>query len=496
MGKQITRIAVPDPTVTPLPITAQSVPMNRASCQVTPIALEDYGFVEEEYLLSGLANVYTWVDGQYWPDIRSEDCPYCTRILVRKPADPAAFSGHVLVEMMHGGSQMDNPGTGWCNCFEEILESGDAFVGVSVSATTFPALQRFDPVRYAPLALPNPLPPEQRGPQGNCAQSPDQLTKNGGVPLPDFPETEKGLDFDAMSQLAAMCKRGLPGTPFAGYAVKGVYLSGITFGEIPAYVAAIHPFATLDGTRPVFDGYIIYMSGRAANLNRELGSLDWDDPRATCNLDVPVIRIQTAGDLMDTPGHPFWAMMWRSENSDEPGKLGRWYEVAGSSLRFSGRSDVCALPGEAESAAVGLPAAKLPPQPMLRFDMMAHVIQAAYANLKTWTEHGIPAPMTSYIEIEGAYPSAHFVTDAYGNQQGGYRSPYVDVPIAVYEDTGVITPLPAATIRSLYASRADWLAQVKACCDRMAADRLLTARSAAQLYATFEQIDWAQLTDT
>jgi hypothetical protein len=52
------------------------------------------GYVEEEYLVSGKANVYDWaLDGSV--SVKIPAAPYTTRILVRRPADPASADGSV-----------------------------------------------------------------------------------------------------------------------------------------------------------------------------------------------------------------------------------------------------------------------------------------------------------------------------------------------------------------------------------------------------------------
>ena len=84
--------AAPASIAGPIAVTAQSgEPYRGANEQPVagpglPIpALTPYGYVEEEYFVSGI------VDGK----------PYKTSLLVRKPKDPAKFSGLVAVETIH-----------------------------------------------------------------------------------------------------------------------------------------------------------------------------------------------------------------------------------------------------------------------------------------------------------------------------------------------------------------------------------------------------------
>src|SRR5262245_25256983 len=53
----------------------------------TPV--EDFPYVTEEYFVSGTVN----------------NAPYTTRIIVRRPKDPATFSGIVVSEALHAGGR-------------------------------------------------------------------------------------------------------------------------------------------------------------------------------------------------------------------------------------------------------------------------------------------------------------------------------------------------------------------------------------------------------
>ena len=91
---------VPLPTVIgPLPVTDTSYPFGAADHTMVPEDLSKVGYVEEEYLVSGTANVYTWpAPGP--AVVRTANAPYTTRMLVRRPAQRGHFSGNVIV----GGS--------------------------------------------------------------------------------------------------------------------------------------------------------------------------------------------------------------------------------------------------------------------------------------------------------------------------------------------------------------------------------------------------------
>src|SRR5438552_10694639 len=90
--------AVPVPKFTgPIPVTADSRPLGGADHGIRPVDLSKIGYVEEEYIVTGTANVYDWAaDGSL--TVRTPNVPYAERILARRPATAARFSGAVIVE--------------------------------------------------------------------------------------------------------------------------------------------------------------------------------------------------------------------------------------------------------------------------------------------------------------------------------------------------------------------------------------------------------------
>jgi hypothetical protein len=90
----------------PIPVTADSYPFLAANRVFQPLDLKKAGYVEEEFIVSGTANVYDWnADGSL--TVKTANAPYSTRILVRRPADRARFSGHAIVELMNPARRFD-----------------------------------------------------------------------------------------------------------------------------------------------------------------------------------------------------------------------------------------------------------------------------------------------------------------------------------------------------------------------------------------------------
>jgi hypothetical protein len=154
-------VATPLPSVKAIPTTRDSHPWGSAAYTVKPIDLAKHGFVEEEFLVTGKANVYDWTPYANYETTVLTAGPYTSRIVVRRPADPRKFSGRVVVEIVNMSDAYDFFAI-WSSLWERILANGDAYVGITSKPNVFPGLVKFDAKRYAALAMPNPLPVESQ----------------------------------------------------------------------------------------------------------------------------------------------------------------------------------------------------------------------------------------------------------------------------------------------------------------------------------------------
>src|SRR5260370_34218933 len=74
----------------PIPVTADSYPFMDAAHSLVPFDLAKYGYVEQEFIVSGTANVDDWAaDGSL--SVKAEKGTYGARILVRRPAHRSKF---------------------------------------------------------------------------------------------------------------------------------------------------------------------------------------------------------------------------------------------------------------------------------------------------------------------------------------------------------------------------------------------------------------------
>ncbi|HEV8627398.1 MAG TPA: alpha/beta hydrolase domain-containing protein, partial [Acidimicrobiia bacterium] len=118
----------------------------------SPIDLRPYGYVEEEYFLSGTAS-NRGLGGH-----GDHTAPYKVRILVRRPADPARFNGTAVLEWFNVSLQSEVEHE-WP--IDHPMLMRDGYVSASVSAqflgvqSASPmSLRNWDPQRYGSLQHP------------------------------------------------------------------------------------------------------------------------------------------------------------------------------------------------------------------------------------------------------------------------------------------------------------------------------------------------------
>lgn len=432
-----TEISVPN-VQGPLPVTEDSSPFNAVAHQTTPIDLTMAQYVEEEYFISGKANIYQW-SATGTTEIRTPNTPYTNRIIVRKPSDPKKISGNVFVEMVNSTSTYDSQVLWYAN-HDKFLRDGDIYVGITTKPIAIKALKKYDPIRYAPLSWANPLPPEQRGiTPGNYMPS--------GVPG-SFPETEDGLIWDIISQTGALLRSTSASNPLHGYNVEKIYSIGASQSAIllTTYINAIHPTVSLANNKPIFDGYLLTVGAYPLQIHQDAPILlPTGDPRITIrNCDVPVIRIMSETDFRSMGPWPFLAA--RRADSDSPSDRFRLYEIPGSShstfytIQFRSGKDELAAIGKKKPDILNYVPNNFPSQ---------YIFRGALVNLDKWVRQGTPPPHASPIELNDSVTEKDvfgntvpvIMRDQFGNALGGLRTPYLDVPIATYAPNSPQNPL-------------------------------------------------------
>lgn len=461
--------------VGPLPVTADSYPFGAADHQLVPQDLGKVGYVEEEYLVSGLSNVYTWP--QEGPaEVVTPDAPYTTRVLVRRPAKAQHFSGAVVVEMLNPSNWFDL-NIGWALAHEEIVDNGDTWVGITAKPIAVDALRTFDPERYGSLSFANPLPLDD---PRNCAT----------VAADSARETENGLVWDIYTQVGQWLRADDRTNPLTyGDGTSDVELAygfgySQTGGYLVNYINAVRPLVVAETGEQPYDAYLVAVAGGAFAgaypMNQCEPAPPATDPRRQIqDVGVPVMRVMSQSDYLFGIGA-------RRADSDEPGDRYRHYELAGAGHATPEELYYSAAPEDILAADRSVPPMACNEGERSRLPNEIF-FNAALHNLDLWVREGVAPPRIDPILVEGGAP----VLDAYGNVQGGWRSPYLDVPTSTWYGTatgasfcfiaGWEDPFDDATLASLYRNHGAYVRQVGASVRALQEQRLLTDYDARQL---------------
>jgi hypothetical protein len=463
---------VPIPRVTPMAVTPQSYPFAAADHAMTPFDLAAAGYVEEEYLVSGTANVYDWgVDRTL--KVLTANAPYTTRILVRRPRAANAFSGAVWVEPLYTPRRWDWPMM-WGYLRDGMIARGDAWIGVTMPGANLAGLKRFNPERYAPLSFASPAP------DSVCAG-----TQNKS-------DVEPGLRWDALSQVAALVKSTASGRPLSDLRVAAVYLT-VQAGDVETYMNAIQPVAR------VYDGFLARAPFNLTAINRCSPAPPAGDPRqAVRNVGVPVIAVAGEGDLVNT-------FAYRREDSDVASDRYRLYEVAGAGhidrfayLGFPTMADQTAAGNAQGTPEWPFNAPCTPPVPLMEESVLRIAYDIALDALDGWARRGVAPKKAPRIEARPDTPGSFGVVfDELGNARGGLRTTYVDVPVAKYvasspgpgncPEIGHTERFEPARLQMLYGNFDGYATKVRASIGKLTAEGWLTKPDAQRL--TKELID-------
>jgi hypothetical protein len=478
---------VPLPTVRNIPITAQSYPWLHFKHTQRPLELDKHGFVEEEYIVSGTANVYDWPANPADPLIvKYRNAPYATRILVRRPIDLSRFSGTVIVETMNPARQFDMAIMhGFLN--EHTLDHGHAWIGVSMP-NVLTSLRRYDASRYSSLTFANPAPPDvvcaggRGGGRGAAGGAPAAPTRN---------PNEAGLRLDALAQLGRWLKSDVAGNPF-GNTVQLVFLVGHTGGDVATYVSSVAREGRLENGAPIYDGFLAHSGSNAGALMNCGTPLPQGDPRAIPGrgTGVPMIVMKTQNDL-PYAGRP---------DSDAPDDIFRVYDIPGSTHADKWLFRYLPTPAEQRKAIdVNTRSTVTDHWPFEENcevpDIVFHdfpqnyIVSGAVANLERYARDKTPLPRASRVVVENGAVKL----DEHGNAIGGIRSVWLDVPTATYhailpgpgncDVAGYREDFPWWKSAALYETYENYMAKVGASIETMLSERWITEAGAKRLRA-------------
>lgn len=465
----------------PLPVTSTSYPFGAADHEGAPEDLSRVGYVEEEYVLSGKANVYDWpAPGP--AVVQTAGAPYTTRVLIRRPASRARFSGVVVVEMANPSNLFDL-NLGWAMTHKQFVSDGDAWVMITAKPISVLTLKKFDPIRYATLSWDNPLSADDRQ---NCS----------AVASDSFRTTENGLVWDIFSQTGAWLRSSDSSNPLTygvrdrrELPVRHLYAWGYsqTGAFLYTYVNAIHPLDSKLNGRPIFDAYLIAVASGPVPINQCAKPLPEGDPRRMIrNAGVPVIRVMSQSDYL-------LGIAGRRPDSDTPPDLYRNYEIAGAAHATPDELDFSAAPEDIRKGGRAVPAMVCNEGPRSRFPSSV-AFDAIFHNLDLWVRSETPPPHAEPIAVD---TNREPTLDQHGNVTGGIRSPYLDVPTSTWfgNSSGVSfcfiagheIPFGPQQIRKLYSNHETYVRLVKADVEKLVNERWITSADGDALISEAER---------
>jgi hypothetical protein len=396
------------------------------------------GYVEDEYFIAGQALRFAPVgtltqDGRWSVEPTNPGC-YKTRILVRRPTNPKAFNGTVIVEWT-------NVSEGYDLKFCDVLGVYDGFAYVAVS------VQRVGIHGY-PIK-----------PQGLIDWDSERY---GSLSIPD-----DALSYDIYTQAARLVAQRPEAhsvDPLGGLEVRKLIAVG-------ASQSGVRLLAYINGIQPrerVFDALMpIINAGRASDfspvpaMTNATSNSRSERTIVRSDLDTPVLGLNTQTEALyyyplrqaDTPRFIYWEI------------AGASHAVPALSVTFQrtlARDGV--LPAGFQVN---------PRDPQVSNVTWLPTVDAAIQHLHGWLNGRQPPPRQQPMAISGEPPA--IARDKYGNAVGGLRLPELEAPTARYTFSGALNDnfgrreaFPAAELEALYPTHARYVEDV------------LTAATAAQ----------------
>lgn len=430
------------------------------------VDLEQYGYVEEEFFVSGTAQMFCAAVGAAldvhgrWRVVGGQESSYVTRILVRRPV-ASRFNGTVVVEFMqeYFGTERD---TNFRWNAETLLREGFAWVGASLhhegiderSRTTFtyngvtrrsgPALVDWDPARYADLK---------------------------------FPDSD--LCYDVLSQIGAAVgpsRRAHAVDPLAGLCLERVVAVGNTIAadRLRHYINGIHPL------HRVFDGFFLQdLAESGVGLAHDVPSPEglW----LRTDVTEPTIVLNTTTAAVGVQRQPEGANL-------------RFWEPAGSSHTTGQYMRRVAA---ANSRDLGEDGGDIDDLRDANSFPVQYVSGAAIVAVHRWAADGVAAASFPRISRRGEPPQAAENLDEYGNALEGLRTPWVDVPIARYDwrgdnigGSGRTYPLDAEALNKLYGTPSVYQDKFEAAANEACQRGVLLEHDTSEAIDIARKVNW------
>lgn len=378
-----------------LPTVKEALQIGSAM-SATSMPMAEHGYMEQELFLSGEATRYRITNPMADATLIDSGYPYATRLLVRRPVNPARFNGTVIVEWLNVSLDQDIDFV-FGATRELVVRDGYAWIGVSVQRNGIEALKRWNPERYAPLTVEA----SNADPAGGLIDPPDPLimAKGGDV-----------LAWDIFSQVGRMAAESGPSL-LGGLQAERV----IAASESQSTLKVSTYYNTIQPLHRIYDGYLFY--DRSGRLRTDTGT-------KSIAIGTEIFTI-----LMQEPPQ---------DDTDHQ----RWWEINGASHfsldevqdyldPFIVRDAAFKDAGGAALSLSGLTHANGPCSPATIYSRVPNgdIMKAALASLNTWISGG-PAPATAPRFVVTAGGTVDYVRNADGQVLGGIRTAAQDAPIS------------------------------------------------------------------
>ncbi len=432
-----------------VPTTKESHPFGTA---VEKCKLKENGYIEEEYFIHGIANVYSLIDGK--KGVMFADSPYINRIIIRRPAAVKSFSGNVVIEILNSTAGYDID-RNWVLTKDFMMRNGDIYVGITSKPNVIKAMLKFDQERYSALSWENPNPT----PNKNIPKE-----KLGNIPDHSSYETEDGLFWDMLIDLAKLLKSDSDVNPIQAYGNHYQYLSG--WSQSGGYlIRFIKDFAYDCGDDKLFNGYLSY--GAVSLCTPNLSQEDFTDP-TVLDLTLPELK------------HPLIEVHTESENVSlnnnnsrmKDGEYYRCYDIVGPSHNTLKTSNEY-YENDSDLEKAGFSSSYYGKESFPNNFPLEFVFNAAQQSMYKWVREGKQPISEEPIKVDS---DLNNVKDENGNSIGGWRLPLINYPVCKYVRSstpvsqefafscsiyGYEEPFSKKSLKAMYGSLENYTALIK-----------------------------------
>jgi Alpha/beta hydrolase domain len=365
------------------------------------INLKEVGYAEREFTMSGGATIYKqsglWSsNGKWGVSVSQSNVPYTTRLLVRYPTNPAKFNGTVVFEWLNDTTGGDQDPV-WAQLYDELINKGYAYVGVTAQRPGMKDLAAWDPARYGTLG-----------------------DSNDGQSYEIFTQAAEAVKANSATLLGGLTPKELIGTGDSQSAFR-----------VDTYVNAIQPL------KHAFNGFLaVGRAGTAAPIGEGLLAASPLPALIRTDNTAPFIQLNTQGDIEELDA----AAARQSDNN-----YLRTWELAGAS-----HIDAHEAAYETETIAREEPTVEVPscvlgtPIEGTGTALDGHnqtdnmplfeVEDAAMAALQNWLTKGVAPPHSPQISTIPVFFGLYDLVNKnqYGIAKGGIQMPDAQVPVEDY----------------------------------------------------------------